>query len=104
MNTALSSRAVIRKENVMKEKRMVHYVKGVFVCPQCRQSYVQEKWIEEWRVRCHKCDYRGSLTHVSVAEQTAEEIRRHCAANTQQRPLCLYKGSAPSFSLRLFFT
>ncbi len=28
----------------MKEKRMVHYVKGVFVCPQCRQSYVQEKW------------------------------------------------------------
>jgi len=38
----------------MKEKRMVHYVKGVFVCPQCRQSYVQEKWIEEWRVRCHK--------------------------------------------------
>ncbi len=56
---------------------MVHYVKGVFVCPQCRQSYVQEKWIEEWRVRCHKCDYRGSLTHVSVEEQLDEEIRRH---------------------------
>ncbi len=52
----------------MKEKKKVHYVKGVFVCPQCRQSYVQEKWIEEWRVRCHKCDYRGSLTHVSVEE------------------------------------
>jgi len=77
MNTALSSRAVIRKEPCMKEKRMVHYVKGVFVCPQCRQSYVQEKWIEEWRVRCHKCDYRGSLTHVSVEEQLDEEIRRH---------------------------
>ncbi len=44
---------------------------------QCRQSYVQEKWIEEWRVRCHKCDYRGSLTHVSVEEQLDEEIRRH---------------------------
>ena len=31
----------------MKEIRKVHYVKGVFVCPKCRQSYVQEKWIEE---------------------------------------------------------
>ena len=30
----------------MKEVRKVHYVKGVFVCPSCRQSYVQEKWIE----------------------------------------------------------
>ena len=50
----------------MKETRKVHYVKGVFVCPKCRQSYVQEKWIEEWRVRCHRCDYRGTLTEVSV--------------------------------------
>src|SRR5437867_7552395 len=66
----------------MKEKKKVHYVKGVFVCPQCRQSYVQEKWIEEWRVRCHKCDYRGSLTHVSVEEPPDEEIRRHRAANS----------------------
>jgi len=32
----------------MKEKRMVHYVKGVFVCPQCRQSYVQE-WLVDPR-------------------------------------------------------
>ncbi|MDF2460537.1 MAG: hypothetical protein K0S79_2953, partial [Nitrospira sp.] len=23
----------------MKEVRKVHYVKGVFVCPKCRQSY-----------------------------------------------------------------
>ena len=45
----------------MKEVRKVHYVKGVFVCPKCRQSYVQEKWIESWRVRCHRCDYRGRL-------------------------------------------
>jgi DNA-directed RNA polymerase subunit RPC12/RpoP len=61
----------------MQEKKMVHYVKGVFVCPQCRQSYVQEKWIEEWRVRCHKCDHRGGLTHVSVEEQMDEETRRY---------------------------
>ena len=52
----------------MKEKRRVLFKKGVFVCPQCRQSYVQEKWIEEWRIRCHKCDYRGTLTEVSVEE------------------------------------
>jgi len=26
----------------MKEIRKVHYVKGVFVCPKCRQSYVQD--------------------------------------------------------------
>jgi DNA-directed RNA polymerase subunit RPC12/RpoP len=58
----------------MKETRKVHYVKGVFVCPKCRQSYVQEKWIEEWRVRCHKCDYRGTLTEVSVEERMEEEI------------------------------
>jgi DNA-directed RNA polymerase subunit RPC12/RpoP len=51
-------------------------VKGVFVCPKCRQSYVQEKWIEEWRVRCHKCDYRGTLTEVSVEERMEEEIVR----------------------------
>jgi DNA-directed RNA polymerase subunit RPC12/RpoP len=60
----------------MKEIRKVHYVKGVFVCPKCRQSYVQEKWIEEWRVRCHKCDYRGTLTEVSVEERMEEEIVR----------------------------
>jgi len=60
----------------MKEKKMVHYVKGVFICPQCRQSYVQEKWVEEWRVRCHKCDHRGALTHVSVEEQVDEETHR----------------------------
>ena len=60
----------------MKETRKVHYVKGVFVCPKCRQSYLQEKWIEEWRVRCHKCDYRGTLTEVSVEERMEEEIVR----------------------------
>jgi hypothetical protein len=38
---------------------------------------VQEKWIEEWRVRCHKCDYRGPLTHVSVEEQMDEDTRRY---------------------------
>jgi hypothetical protein len=61
----------------MREKRMVLYKKGVFVCPKCRQSYVQEKWIEEWRIRCHKCDYRGTLTEVSVEEQMDEETARH---------------------------
>ena len=61
----------------MKEKRLVHYKKGVFVCPKCRQSYVQEKWIEEWRIRCHKCDYRGTLTEVSVEEHMDEETLRH---------------------------
>jgi Zn ribbon nucleic-acid-binding protein len=60
----------------MKEVRKVHYVKGVFVCPQCRQSYVQEKWIESWRVRCHRCDYRGALTDVSVEERMEEETFR----------------------------
>jgi|SRR5690349_1250825 len=60
----------------MKEVRKVHYVKGVFVCPKCRQSYVQEKWIESWRVRCHRCDYRGTLTDVSVEERMEEETFR----------------------------
>jgi hypothetical protein len=60
----------------MKEVRKVHYVKGVFVCPKCRQSYVQEKWIESWRVRCHRCDYRGALTDVSVEERMEEETFR----------------------------
>ena len=55
---------------------MVHYKKGVFVCPKCKQSYVQEKWIEEWRIRCHKCDYRGTLTEVSVEEHMDEETLR----------------------------
>jgi DNA-directed RNA polymerase subunit RPC12/RpoP len=60
----------------MKEVRKVHYVKGVFVCPKCRQSYVQEKWIESWRVRCHRCDYRGALSDVSVEERMEEETFR----------------------------
>ena len=60
----------------MKEKRMVLYKKGVFVCPKCRQSYVQDKWIEEWRIRCHRCDYRGTLTEVSVEEHMDEETTR----------------------------
>jgi transcription elongation factor Elf1 len=55
---------------------MVLYKKGVFVCPRCRQSYVQEKWIEEWRIRCHKCDYCGTLTEVSVEEHMDEETAR----------------------------
>ena len=66
----------ISQEAGMKEVRKVHYVKGVFVCPKCRQSYVQEKWIEEWRVRCHRCDHRGSLTEVSVEERMEEETFR----------------------------
>lgn len=71
-----SSILLVGQEGSMKEIRKVHYVKGVFVCPKCRQSYVQEKWIEEWRVRCHKCDYRGTLTEVSVEERMEEEIIR----------------------------
>jgi hypothetical protein len=69
-------RSGLARGECMKETRKVHYVKGVFVCPKCRQSYVQEKWIEEWRVRCHKCDYRGTLTEVSVEERMEEEIVR----------------------------
>ena len=65
-----------RRGECMKEVRKVHYVKGVFVCPKCRQSYVQEKWIESWRVRCHRCDYRGALTDVSVEERMEEETFR----------------------------
>src|SRR5437867_8748478 len=84
MNTALSSRAVIRKEPCMKEKRMVHYVKGVFVCPQCRQSYVQEKWIEEWRVPCHQRGDPGSLTHRAGEEPPEGESRPHRAAKLQR--------------------
>ena len=60
----------------MKYKKQVHYVKGVFACPKCCQHFVQERWIEEFRVRCHKCDHRGALTHVSVEEQMDEEIGR----------------------------
>lgn len=60
----------------MKAKRTVVYKKGVFVCPQCQQTYVQERWIEEWRIRCHKCDHRGSLTEVSVEEHADEETVR----------------------------
>ncbi len=71
------SESVQGARKTMKEKRLVHYKKGVFVCPKCRQSYVQEKWIEEWRIRCHKCDYRGTLTEVSVEEQMDEETLRH---------------------------
>ena len=66
----------ISQEARMKEVRKVHYVKGVFVCPSCRQSYVQEKWIEAWRVRCHRCEYRGALTDVSVEERMEEETFR----------------------------
>lgn len=64
-------------EGAMQEKRRVLYKKGVFVCPTCRQSYVQEKWIEEWRIRCHRCSYRGSLTEVSVEEHMEEETFRY---------------------------
>jgi hypothetical protein len=66
-----------RKRESMQEKRRVLYKKGVFVCPGCRQSYVQEKWIEEWRIRCHRCTYRGTLTEVSVEEHMEEETFRH---------------------------
>jgi hypothetical protein len=48
----------------MKYRKQVHYVKGVFVCPKCHQTFVQEKWLEE------------ALTHVSVEEQYDEEIER----------------------------
>jgi hypothetical protein len=72
-----AERCTGRKRGTMKEKRRVLYKKGVFVCPKCRQSYVQEKWIEEWRIRCHKCDYRGTLTEVSVEEHMDEETVRH---------------------------
>lgn len=72
----MPSSTLLGQEGPMKEIRKVHYVKGVFVCPKCRQSYVQEKWIEEWRVRCHKCDYRGTLTEVSVEERMEEEVIR----------------------------
>jgi hypothetical protein len=66
-----------KESGEMKEKRRVLYKKGVFVCPKCKQTYVQEKWAEEWRIRCHKCDYRGTLTEVSVEEHMDEEtIRR----------------------------
>src|SRR5215467_14496418 len=68
--------SALLQEAGMKEVRKVHYVKGVFVCPKCRQSYVQEKWIESWRVRCHRCDYRGALTDVSVEERMEEETFR----------------------------
>ncbi|PJA80452.1 MAG: hypothetical protein CO149_01030 [Nitrospirae bacterium CG_4_9_14_3_um_filter_51_5] len=64
------------EELAMKYRKQVHYVKGVFACPKCHQHFVQEKWLEEFRVRCHKCDYRGALTHVSVEEQMDEEIER----------------------------
>jgi len=66
-----------QQEGTMQEKRRVLYKKGVFVCPGCRQSYVQEKWIEEWRIRCHRCTYRGTLTEVSVEEHLEEETFRH---------------------------
>lgn len=65
------------EKDIMEEKRRVLYKKGVFVCPGCRQSYVQEKWIEEWRIRCHRCTYRGTLTEVSVEEHMEEETFRH---------------------------
>ncbi len=56
----------------MKYKKQVHYVKGVFACPKCCKHFVQEKWLEEFRVRCNVCDYRGALSHVSVEEQIDE--------------------------------
>lgn len=61
----------------MKMKRKVLYKKGVFSCPRCQQKYVQERWIEEFRIRCHKCDYRGTLTEISVEEHMDEEQVRY---------------------------
>lgn len=61
----------------MRMKKKVHYVRGVFVCSQCNQTFVQENWIEEFRVRCHKCSNRGTLTHVSVEEHMEEETERY---------------------------
>ena len=60
----------------MKEKRRVLYKKGVFSCPKCHKKYVQDKWLEEWRIRCHLCDYRGTLTEISVEEHMDEETFR----------------------------
>lgn len=61
----------------MKMKRRVLFKKGVFSCPRCQQKYVQERWIEEFRIRCHKCDYRGTLTEISVEEHMDEETVRY---------------------------
>lgn len=61
----------------MREKKKVHYVRGVFQCATCNQTFVQENWIEEFRVRCHKCSNRGGLTHVSVEEHMEEETERY---------------------------
>lgn len=73
---ALCDSSIGSLRGLMQEKRRVLYKKGVFVCPTCRQSYVQEKWIEEWRIRCHRCSYRGTLTEVSVEEHMEEETFR----------------------------
>jgi predicted nucleic-acid-binding Zn-ribbon protein len=50
----------------MKETRKILYVKGVFVCPKCRQSYVQEKWIEEMA---------GSLSQVRLSRNVDGSLR-----------------------------
>ncbi|NJL17558.1 MAG: hypothetical protein HC938_10495 [Nitrospira sp.] len=76
LSVVVPSSASSGEKDIMEEKRRVLYKKGVFVCPGCRQSYVQEKWIEEWRIRCHRCTYRGTLTEVSVEEHMEEETFR----------------------------
>lgn len=76
LSDLVPSSTLVKEEDLMQEKKRVLYKKGVFVCPGCRQSYVQEKWIEEWRIRCHRCTYRGTLTEVSVEEHMEEETFR----------------------------
>ena len=36
----------------------------------------RDESLEEFRIRCHKCDYRGTLTQVSVEEHVDEETVR----------------------------
>gem|GEM_PF-204469 len=55
---------------------MTQYVKGLFLCPRCRQSYVHEQWIQASQVRCRACDHPGALTYVSVEEQLDEGAGR----------------------------
>ena len=59
----------------MKYRKQVHYVKGVFVCPKCHQTFVQEKWLEEFRVRCPKIFQRQSSPHVEWPNPTEKPVQ-----------------------------
>ena len=59
----------------MREKRMVMYKKGVFMCTTCQIRFIHENFIESWRIRCPKC---GSTPEdLATEDQVNEETIKY---------------------------